>query len=152
MTSSPCASESACLSAEVAATRQVTLRQSVEATGSVSCDLRKVKQVVVNLVQNALDATSGGGTVEVRVSDASSGDEGVVIEVIDEGAGLAEEVRGRLFTAGVTSKAAGSGLGLVIARAIAQQHGGSVDLVERPEGGCRAVFWLPTRPPSEAGT
>lgn len=111
----------------------------------ITCDPRKVKQVLVNLLQNALDATPRGGSVAARTEHTA---EGVRFLVDDSGPGLADEVRGRLFTPGATTKAAGSGLGLTIARAIAEQHGGSLTLEERPQGGCRAVLVLPSEPPA----
>ena len=50
---------------------------------------------------------------------------------------------GRVFEAGVTSKDQGSGIGLVLARTLARQHGGDVDLIARPGGGAMAVLTLP---------
>jgi signal transduction histidine kinase len=113
----------------------------------ITCDPRKVKQVLVNLLQNALDATPRGGSVAARTEHTAAG---VRFLVDDSGSGLADEVRGRLFTPGATTKAAGSGLGLTIARAIAEQHGGSLTLEERPQGGCRAVLVLPREAPAPA--
>jgi signal transduction histidine kinase len=113
----------------------------------ITCDPRKVKQVLVNLLQNALDATPRGGRVMASTSHDASGAARFVID--DSGPGLTDEVRGRLFTPGATTKAAGSGLGLVIARAIAEQHGGTLTLSDRPEGGCRAELCLPKWPPAE---
>jgi signal transduction histidine kinase len=129
----------------VALERGVRFVRDVHVSGALRADPRKVKQVLVNLVQNALDASPPGGAVRLAAADRDGG--GVVIDVLDDGPGLAAEVRGRLFTPGATTKAAGSGLGLTIARAIAEQHGGGLDLEARAEGGCRARLWLPATPP-----
>jgi signal transduction histidine kinase len=128
----------------VADERGVRLVRAAGARSALRADPRKIKQVLVNLVQNALDASPAGGEVRLTTADRDGG--GVEFEVCDDGPGLADEVRGRLFTPGATTKAAGSGLGLTIARAIAEQHGGGLDLEARPEGGCRARLWLPASP------
>ncbi|HEY3355130.1 MAG TPA: ATP-binding protein [Polyangia bacterium] len=108
---------------------------------AITCDPHKVKQALLNLVQNGLDAVAAGGAVEIRTTARAGG--WVDIAVLDDGAGLAPQVAGRLFTPGVTTKERGSGLGLVVARSIAEQHGGRLTLAGRPEGGCVATLTLP---------
>jgi signal transduction histidine kinase len=105
------------------------------------CDARKVKQVLINLVQNALDASPPGEAVEIEVSSVGAGE--AVVRVLDRGKGVDPALDGRAFEPGVTSKARGSGLGLTIARALARQHGGDVELDPRDGGGCAAVLRLP---------
>jgi signal transduction histidine kinase len=109
------------------------------------CDPRKIEQVMLNLVQNALEASPTGATVEIEASHDSGG---VQVRVLDRGSGVAPELAARVFDPGVTSKAQGSGLGLTIARALSRQHGGDLDLVSREGGGCVAVLRLPA-PPSQ---
>ena len=104
------------------------------------CDPRKVEQVLLNLVQNALEASPSDATVEI---EASQDGEGVQVRVLDRGPGVAAELAARVFDPGVTSKAQGSGLGLTIARALARQHGGDLDLGAREGGGCVALLRLP---------
>jgi signal transduction histidine kinase len=112
------------------------------------CDPRKVKQVLVNLVQNALDASRPGTVLEVEVR--AEGDRAAVA-VHDRGPGLDPAVAHRAFDPGVTSKESGFGLGLTIARALARQHGGDVELGARAGGGCSAVLTLPAEPPAARG-
>jgi signal transduction histidine kinase len=109
----------------------------------VRCDPRKAKQVLVNLVQNALDASPTGAAVEIEAEAGTDG--GARVRVLDRGRGLEPALAAQVFSPGVTSKADGSGLGLTIARALARQHGGDVDLVPRPGGGTAAVMTLPGR-------
>jgi signal transduction histidine kinase len=111
------------------------------------CDARKVKQVVMNLLHNAIEASPPGGQVILEVDANSIGEARVSVK--DTGAGLPPEVASRAFEAGVTSKAKGSGLGLTVARALARQHGGEVTLTNRTGGGCVAELVLPRELPAD---
>ena len=114
------------------------------------CDPRKVKQVLINLLQNALDASPAGSRVEIEVREPSGG--AALVRLLDRGTGLEPSVGAQAFDAGVTSKAHGSGLGLTIARALAHQHGGEVELSPRPGGGCEAALRLPIAPAPRPAT
>ena len=115
----------------------------------VDADEGKLRQVVVNLLTNAVEASRhAGATREVRVI-ASAGGHRASIEVIDDGPGIAEDARARLFEPFFSTKSSGHGLGLAIARTIARAHGGDVDLEARPEGGVRAFVWVPLRAAEE---
>jgi signal transduction histidine kinase len=111
------------------------------------CDPRKVKQVMMNLLHNAIEASPRGGRVILSVEASASGEARVAVQ--DEGAGLPAQVAGRAFEAGVTTKAKGSGLGLTVARALARQHGGDVTLGNRTGGGCVAELVLPRELPAD---
>jgi signal transduction histidine kinase len=114
------------------------------APAAVRCDPRKVKQVLINLLQNALDASPPGARVEIEVCEPRAGS--ALVRLLDRGSGIDPSVGSTVFDPGVTSKPHGSGLGLTIARALAQQHGGEVELSARPGGGCAALLRLPTEP------
>jgi two-component system nitrogen regulation sensor histidine kinase NtrY len=103
-------------------------------------DRDQLEQLLVNLVRNAADAAlAGGGHVAVRWHVAVTN---LVIEIDDDGPGLASDAN--LFVPFFTTKPQGSGIGLVLSRAIAENHGGSVDLVGRaPDPGCVARVVLP---------
>jgi signal transduction histidine kinase len=112
------------------------------------CDPRKIRQVAINLVQNALEASPDGGEVIVRIARV---DRGAELRVRDDGAGIDPEIADRIFDAGVTTKEHGSGIGLAVARSLARQHGGELTLSSLEDGGCEAVLSLPREPPrSEA--
>jgi two-component system, NtrC family, sensor histidine kinase HydH len=131
--------ETAALHEGLARERDVELR--VRADGvSARCDPRKVKQILMNLVQNALDASPRGAAVEIA---AEAGPDGARVRVLDRGAGVEASIEGALFSPGATTKPSGSGLGLTIARALAQQHGGDLALARREGGGTVAELRLP---------
>src|SRR5690606_11986556 len=128
----------------IAGERRVELRARGRARAV--CDPRKVEQILINVVQNALEVAPAGTAVELEVVEAPP--EQVRVYVRDQGPGLDQDRRERLFEPGVTGKREGSGLGLTIARALARQHGGELELVDRSargsgERGCEARLTLP---------
>ena len=106
---------------------------------TVRCDPRKVKQAIINLVQNAIEASPESSVVEI---ESAVGDD-VRATVLDRGSGVEASLGHKVFEPGVTTKARGSGLGLTIARALLRQHGGDVTLSARPAGGSVATMQLP---------
>jgi signal transduction histidine kinase len=125
----------------VAAEHAVQLALAAGPPVRVRADRRKVKQVLINLVQNALDASPPAGRVEVQIARGVAA--AARVRVIDGGAGLPSSVAERVFDAGVTTKPNGSGLGLTLSRALARQHGGELTLAAAPGGGCVAELTLP---------
>ena len=106
-------------------------------------DRQKLIQVLVNLVRNGLQASHRGTSVLMEAYPTQGG---VVIAVQDEGDGVAPEVLSRLFEPFVTSKGQqGVGMGLYMARLVAESHGGTLRHVSRGGGtkGARFELWLP---------
>jgi signal transduction histidine kinase len=100
----------------------------------------QLKQAILNLVLNALQATSRGGHVVVR----TSGDKRrLVVAVGDDGEGMSPETRAKAFTPFFTTREGGTGLGLPLVRRIAEQHGGSVEIVSAPGGGTTVTLVFP---------
>jgi signal transduction histidine kinase len=106
----------------------------------VGGDATQLRQALVNLVLNAVEASSPRG--EVRVQARREGGV-VVIDVEDTGPGVAESVRGRLFEPLITTKDHGSGLGLALVKRVAERHGGSAGHEPCPGGGARFTLRLP---------
>jgi signal transduction histidine kinase len=112
---------------------KVTVRTD-EGLPRVRGDRQKLTQVVVNLLRNALQATAGG---RVSVEATRDGDR-VVLAVEDEGPGVPPAVRENLFKPFVSSKSEGGlGMGLYMAKLIADSHHGEIAVVDRPTGGSR---------------
>ena len=107
---------------------------------SVSVDGDQIKQVIWNVVRNALEATSAGGRLDVSTQAV---DGHVTIEVADGGPGIPAERQARLFEPFQTTKPGGSGLGLAIAHRIVTAHGGTIDVVSEPGLGTRVRVDLP---------
>jgi len=115
-------------------------RETAENLPPVSVDPVQVQQIIVNLVRNAIEAASGAADPAIRISTRTK-DGNVVIEVEDNGPGIAPQALPKLFEAFASSKRRGMGLGLAISRTIAQNHGG--DLTVDPGGnGKGACFSL----------
>jgi signal transduction histidine kinase len=106
----------------------------------VSADERLVKQALLNLILNAVQAMPGGGEVILGVSQRDN--EGV-IEVIDTGPGIDPEARDRIFDAYYSTKRSGTGLGLAMTRRIAEEHGGRVSLASEVGKGSDFSLHLP---------
>ncbi len=103
-------------------------------------DPLRLRQVVVNLVNNAREASTGADPVEVR--GARQG-EGYRIEVLDRGGGLSGEARDRLFEPFFSTRRNGTGLGLAVCYGLVAAHGGAIRAEPRPGGGTRFVVDLP---------
>jgi signal transduction histidine kinase len=106
----------------------------------------RLKQVVNNLITNAVEAVAESRQPRIRVFSRSNGEGRWEVAVIDNGPGITPEVAERAFESFVTTKEAGTGLGLAIVKRIVDLHGGQARLDTEPEGGTRASFWIPTEP------
>ena len=108
---------------------------------AVEADAEQMQQLLLNLTLNGLDAMPRGGELRVELEDRA--EEQVELRVLDTGRGISPEVFSHLFEPFVTSKKTGVGLGLVISRRIAEDHGGTLTACDRPEGGACFTLTLP---------
>ncbi len=99
-----------------------------------------LRQALVNLLDNAVEAMDGPGTIVLR-GEVADGD--LTIEVLDEGVGLPTEDTGKLTQPFFSTKGRGSGMGLALVHRIVSDHGGSLELRPRPGGGTVARIVLP---------
>jgi signal transduction histidine kinase len=109
-------------------------------------DPDQITRVVHNLLKNAVEAFSGAGEIVIETAERVSFEEPVaVVTVADNGPGMTDEVKSRLFTPYLTTKKEGSGLGLNICQRIVMEHGGSIELDSKPGTGTRITFTLPLK-------
>jgi signal transduction histidine kinase len=108
-------------------------------------DRVQLQQVVLNLLLNGLDAMqdAGGGDRSLVLRTVRTGADGVQVAVRDSGTGIDEADLDQIFQAFYTTKAAGMGMGLTIARAIVEAHGGRLEARNNPAGGSTFSFTLP---------
>ncbi|HEX5715531.1 MAG TPA: ATP-binding protein [Thermoanaerobaculia bacterium] len=110
-------------------------------------DAKLLGRAVRNLLENAMRASAGGGRVTIKVER----DDGLArISVLDEGPGVRPENLPRIFDPYFSTHDTGTGLGLPIARRVAEEHGGSITARNRVEGGLEVVITLPVSPSTDA--
>ncbi len=107
---------------------------------AVQGDPVQLGQALVNLLTNAVQAVGAGGAI--RLAARAEGG-AVALDVEDDGPGVAEAVRGRIFEPLITTKEHGNGLGLALVKRVAERHGGSVAHEPRPGGGTRFTLRIP---------
>jgi nitrogen fixation/metabolism regulation signal transduction histidine kinase len=120
---------------------------------AVEADRGRVRQILNNLLVNALEALEGAAGARVEVATGLAEQDGqpfAVLSVADNGPGFQKELLGRIFEPYVTSKPKGTGLGLAIVKKIVEEHGGRIEADNRPEGGARVRVMLPLKDRSRA--
>jgi signal transduction histidine kinase len=129
------------LASEELSTRDVRLESSFPAgpvMANVDADL--LKQAVLNVIQNGAQAMPEGGRLEVRLEEDRKS---AVLRIADEGGGIPEEIREKIFDLYFTTKSGGSGIGLAMTYRILQLHHGSVEVQSRPDRGSEFLLRIP---------
>jgi signal transduction histidine kinase len=127
-----------------AAKDNIAFVNEVDPQLKIDADPEHLYRIVLNLVRNANEALgASGGTIAVRASRLH---QSLCIEICDDGPGIPESLRERLFRPFATAaRPGGSGLGLAIARDLARAHGGDVTLAATGAGGTRFRIDIPDR-------
>jgi PAS domain S-box-containing protein len=129
-----------------AAAKSIAIETSISLPATIFADRLRVKQVLFNLLSNALKFTPAGGRVRI---EAAQRDGLIEISVSDTGIGIAKEqhdaVFDKFYQVGSTTKGVreGTGLGLAITKALVEEHGGSIGLESEPGKGSRFTFTIP---------
>ncbi len=125
----------------LAAGRNITVHRDLQPVPTVTCNGAEVREIVTNLMLNAVDALPNGGNIFVRTY---AGAEGAFLEVQDDGVGMTEEVRARCMEPFVTTKGErGTGLGLAMVYGIVQRHHGTIDIESQLSAGSLFRIRLP---------
>ncbi len=114
----------------------------------ITCCAGDLNQVWTNIIDNAIEAMNGNGTLTVRTR--RDGEDTICVEICDDGPGIDDDIREHIFTAFFTTKPVGevSGLGLDLAWRIVAQHGGNIAVQSAP-GDTRFTVRLPLQPPAQ---
>lgn len=124
--------------------KSITIHSEMPANPVIaSVDRDQMHSLVTNLLVNAIDATQSSGDIWLRLQLV---DHQAAIEVLDTGPGIAPAVVSRLFTPFTTTKPTGTGLGLTVAKRVAQEHHGTLTATNRPNGGAAFTLTLPLVP------
>jgi signal transduction histidine kinase len=103
-------------------------------------DAEQMTQALLNLLQNALDATPRGGSISLRATEEAGA---VVFKINDTGTGIPAESMNRIFDLYFTTKADGTGMGLAITQQIVSQHGGYINVTSEPRKGSTFTIGIP---------
>jgi signal transduction histidine kinase len=124
----------------LAGSRGVSLEVEPTSLGSATLDPDQIRQVLDNLLRNAIEATPAGGVVTLAARRLGGGG---VITVSDTGAGIEPDHLPRIFDLYFTTKPEGTGVGLAVTHQIVTAHGGALDVESRPREGTRMIVRLP---------
>jgi two-component system OmpR family sensor kinase len=135
-------------SARALETPHASIKVRVQSAGRILAlaDGARVRQCIDNLIANAIEKSPEGGTVTITIATETTRDgERARIQVSDEGPGVSPEILPRIFERHATSKGQGGGLGLglYLAKRIAELHGGELSLESKPGEGARFMLSLP---------
>jgi signal transduction histidine kinase len=131
------------LAAETAKMANVEICLEAQETAPIAIDAEQIRQVLLNLALNAVQAMPDGGRLVLR---SRQKDRSVILEVADQGVGIVAENLERIFDPFFTTRATGTGLGLSIAHQIVHSHGGEISVHNNSDRGATFAVILPLAP------
>jgi signal transduction histidine kinase len=138
------------LAADELSTRNVTLTSRMPGEPLIAnVDADMLKQATLNVIENGAQAMPEGGRLDVVLEAEREGEcpaqaaRSALLRIADEGPGIADEIREKIFDLFFTTKAGGSGIGLAMTYRILQLHHGSVEVESKQGGGTRFLLRIP---------
>ena len=128
--------------------RNIQVLDSTRSEPKIWVDSQRMKRVFVNIIRNAVDAMSEGGTLTITSNESNGSLE---IAFVDTGAGMSEDVAGKIWTPLFTTKAEGMGLGLSICKRFVEAHGGTISVESVVKKGTRFTVTIPVKSEFEGG-
>jgi signal transduction histidine kinase len=121
--------------------RDINLYVKLNWHGEVYWDNRQIRQVFLNIIQNAIDAIDKNGNIQLSVEQINSNE--IEINFTDDGPGMPVNIRSNIFNLYFTTKAQGTGIGLSIVQRIIYEHGGIITVESEPNKGTTFIIRLP---------
>jgi signal transduction histidine kinase len=129
------------LAAEELSTHNITLVSQMPPNPLMAnCDADLLKQAALNVIQNGAQAMPEGGTLEVSLAEDRKF---AVLRISDQGAGIPDEIKDKIFDLYFTTKSGGSGIGLAMTYRIVQLHHGSIEVQSKPDRGTEFLLRIP---------
>lgn len=125
---------------------QITCIKELNSGVEISCDRERLLRAFTNAIDNAVSAMQDGNPPGNRLTVRTlAAGHRVEIRVSDEGVGIPEDIRGKIFEPLFSTKTFGFGLGLPVVKTVLEEHGGGVDIRSRVGQGTTAILWLPVK-------
>ena len=123
--------------------QNITVQKNYNQVSLLEIDPEQLRQVLLNIIINAIEAMPEGGTIEVAIR--SNNNREIEIEISDTGTGIPEDILPQLFNPFFTTKEKGTGLGLSIAQRIVSDHNGRLEAKNKISGGAQFKIVLPAK-------
>jgi signal transduction histidine kinase len=120
---------------------KITMKMNLKWLGEVLWDRKQIQQVFMNLIQNSIDAMRRPGTIIITVKTVSEGELDIVFS--DDGPGIDDDIRPKIFNLYYTTKAKGTGIGLSMVQRIIYDHGGVISVESTPGKGTAFIIRIP---------
>ncbi len=126
--------------------REIEVSVNLPEIPTVMCNIGELNQVWTNIIINACDAMKDKGTMEI---ECGSEGENVFVKISDNGPGVPDNIKSRIFDSSFTTKTAGGdfglGIGLAVSKGIVEQHNGEIRVGDAPGGGAQFTIYLPAK-------